>query len=117
MRSHPINAMISNSWAWKIHGKSLQTKNNHYQINFMKTKKENILVAFVFAASAMLMPGQEAQAYLDPGTGSYILQIVIASIAAVFVGMRVFWSHIKNFIFGFFLKKKPVKTDNSIEKS
>lgn len=83
----------------------------------MKTKKEDKLLVFIFIVSAMLMLGQEAQAYLDPGTGSYILQIVIASVAAVFVGIKVFWNHIKNFIFGFFFKKKPVKTDNPTEKS
>ncbi len=35
-------------------------------------------------------------AYLDPGTGSMILQVVLASLLAIAVGFRIFWRKIKS---------------------
>ncbi len=37
-----------------------------------------------------------AFAYLDPGTGSLIIQSVIAAIAAVGVAVRLYWSRIRS---------------------
>ena len=39
-----------------------------------------------------------AFAYLDPGTGSLILQALFGAIAALAVGLTTFWSRIKIFI-------------------
>ena len=44
-------------------------------------------------------------AYLDPGTGSIILQVVLASLLAIAVGFRMFWGKIK----GIFRKETPVE--------
>lgn len=38
-----------------------------------------------------------AEAYIDPGTGSMIVQAVIAAVAAVGVSLGVFWRKIKSF--------------------
>jgi len=38
-----------------------------------------------------------ACAYLDPGTGSMIVQAVIAAIAAVSVSAGIFWKRLKSF--------------------
>ena len=48
---------------------------------------------------ALLAPGS-AWAYLDPGTGSMILQVVLGGIAAVAVAFKLFWYRIIGF-FGF----------------
>jgi membrane protease YdiL (CAAX protease family) len=37
----------------------------------------------------------DAHAYVDPGTGSYLLQILLASILAIFFGAKLFWRKIK----------------------
>ena len=47
----------------------------------------------------------DAQAYLDPGTGSMLLQVILGGIAAVGVAFRIFWHRIKLTIG---LGKKPV---------
>ena len=39
-----------------------------------------------------------AQAYLDPGTGSIILQATIGAIAGALVAVRVFWHRIRSFL-------------------
>jgi hypothetical protein len=36
-------------------------------------------------------------AYIDPGTGSYILQVLIAGFVAVSFTIKVFWKRIKKF--------------------
>lgn len=41
---------------------------------------------------------RDAQAYLDPGTGSYILQIALAAIFGGLLAIKLFWSRIKNFL-------------------
>ena len=45
-----------------------------------------------------------AFAYLDPGTGSMLLQVILGGVAAVAVALKLFWYRIIAFL-GF--KKKP----------
>ena len=51
-----------------------------------------------------------AFAYLDPGTGSMLLQVVLGGIAAVGVALKLFWYRIIAFL-GF--KKKPANEDEA----
>lgn len=48
----------------------------------------------------------DAYAYLDPGTGSYVLQIVLAGLAASLLVLKLFWARIKLFFWSTFGKKK-----------
>ncbi len=48
-------------------------------------------------------------AYLDPGTGSIILQAILGAIAAGFSYCVFYWNKVKNFFLRVFKKKK--KTD------
>jgi hypothetical protein len=52
---------------------------------------------FVFASNAC--------AYLDPGTGSYILQLLIAGIASAVLAVKIFWEKIIVFFRKVFGKK------------
>ena len=47
-----------------------------------------------------------AYAYLDPGTGSIILQAIIGFIAATITAISVYWIKFKSMISKIFLKKK-----------
>lgn len=44
-------------------------------------------------------------AYLDPGTGSIILQIIAGALAGAFATVNLWWSKIKN-VFKKYFKKK-----------
>ena len=46
---------------------------------------------------ASLMP---AHAYLDPGTGSMILQATIGAVAVAFTTISVYWHKLKSFFVG-----------------
>ena len=39
---------------------------------------------------------EKAHAYLDPGTGSYILQIIIGAFLAGLFAIKIFWNKVKN---------------------
>lgn len=48
-----------------------------------------------------------AYAYLDPATGSVILQGLLAGIAGVMVVVRIYWTRIKSFTARLFKRKAP----------
>ncbi len=41
-------------------------------------------------------------AYLDPGSGSYLLQLLIASLVGALLALRVYWSKVKAFVMRLF---------------
>ena len=64
-----------------------------------------LLVAVVTALLTFASP-QPAQAYLDPGTGSYMLQLVIAALLGVAFSVKMFWLRIRTF-FANLISRKP----------
>ena len=46
-------------------------------------------------------------AYLDPGSGSFILQLLIAAILGGLIAIRAYWGRVKNFIRGIFSRSDP----------
>jgi len=48
---------------------------------------------------------QQAYAYIDPGTGSYILQMTIAALLAGLFTMKLFMNKIKTLFKNFFSRK------------
>lgn len=54
-----------------------------------------LLAAFAGVAALVGVPSA-AHAYVDPGVGSYILQVVIGTIAAAGFGVKIFWRRIRD---------------------
>ncbi|MFT5919303.1 MAG: hypothetical protein ACI9FU_001111 [Granulosicoccus sp.] len=50
--------------------------------------------------AAMLCCVPSTFAYLDPGSGSYIVQMIIAAALGGFYAIRLYWAKILNFIKG-----------------
>jgi len=48
---------------------------------------------------------RDTYAYLDPGSGSYIMQIIIGFILGTLVGVKIFWKKIKEFFARFFKRQ------------
>jgi hypothetical protein len=46
---------------------------------------------------ALALAAGTAHAYLDPGTGSMLLQVILGGIAAVGVALKMFWHRIVAF--------------------
>ncbi len=43
----------------------------------------------------LLLIVTDVQAYLDPGTGSMLLQVILGGIAAVGVALKLYWHRLK----------------------
>lgn len=78
-----------------------------------KSSTSTALLAFAFFWTVATRP---AFAYLDPGTGSMIFQVALASLFGVLLAVKTFWVQIKHFIFANVLRKQstaqevPVKS-------
>jgi hypothetical protein len=71
-------------------------------MNFFK----NVLKMTLLVAASILFFPHYAYSYIDPGTGSYIIQIVIAAFVAVSFMVKIYWLKIKGFIGRLFSKKE-----------
>ena len=63
-------------------------------------------IKLIFSAIFLLILPVDAQAYLDPGTGSIILQAILGFIAAAITSISIYWSKFKSLINKIFGKKK-----------
>jgi hypothetical protein len=60
-------------------------------------KVGNLITAFAVLGFLFLLFPRRAHAYLDPGTGSYVIQILAAALVGSAVAVRVFWKNIRLF--------------------
>ncbi|MCE5277352.1 MAG: hypothetical protein ABFD92_12060 [Planctomycetaceae bacterium] len=67
-------------------------------------KRPMCLAGFVLIVVLVLTP-QPAQAYIDPGTGSLILQVVAATLLGVLLGVKLFLRQIVAAVAGLFRGK------------
>jgi len=65
------------------------------------TKKTDVL----WLALALACISTPALAYLDPGTGSMIIQVIIGAIAAALLSIKLAWQRIKYAIASFFCRQ------------
>lgn len=49
----------------------------------------------LFATILLLLICADAVAYLDPGTGSMMLQVILGGIAAVGVAVKLYWHRLR----------------------
>ena len=63
----------------------------------MQHRRILISLAAFLAAFMFFLP-REANAYIAPGTGSYILQIALAALLGGLFALKMFWKNIKLFI-------------------
>lgn len=68
------------------------------------------LILIVFAVLLVILP-KISFAYLDPGTGSYIYQLIIAGIVGASFAIKVFWNKIKFFFINLFSNKAHDEKD------
>jgi len=59
----------------------------------MNNKKKILRVAAIVVVAAFLTP-LCAQAYIDPGTGSYVIQLLIAAFIGISFSIKIFWKKI-----------------------
>ncbi|UCG63339.1 MAG: hypothetical protein JSV52_06500 [Candidatus Zixiibacteriota bacterium] len=65
-------------------------------------------IIYITLASGVIvitMP-DHAHAYIDPSTGSYILQILLAGLLGALFTLKIFWRNIKGFLSRFLGKDR-----------
>lgn len=79
-------------------------------------KRLSFVSAFYFALIIFIASTRSAHAYLDPGSGSFALQFLLAGGLGALFFVRSYFSKVKNFFFSVFTKKKtdtaPTKGKN-----
>ena len=65
----------------------------------------------VWAGLLLLICARDAHAYLDPGSGSYILQLALAGLLGASLAVKIFWTRIKVFLSGLSARGKSGKQD------
>ena len=64
----------------------------------------------IFVTILLLLICTDAVAYLDPGTGSMLLQVILGGIAAVGVAIKLYWHKLRA---AFGVSKKKGTEDES----
>ncbi len=76
----------------------------------MKRGSVPIIVGLVLSAPLLgHAQGTALFAYLDPGSGSYMLQILIAGLVGATFAVKTFWKNIRSFFSKLFSKKEDQK--------
>ncbi len=78
-----------------------------YPVKIMVLKDANMQFTHLITQSiGLLAPLKKELAYLDPGTGSFLLQLLLAtSLGALFI-IKTFWKRIKGFFTRLFSRNK-----------
>lgn len=66
--------------------------------------KNNLLIWVILVVLFFVFP-KNAYAYLDPGTGSYVLQIILAFVIGGLCSLKLYWKRIKVYFRRKFSKK------------
>ncbi len=65
----------------------------------------------IISVVLLLLYVTDSKAYLDPGTGSMLLQVILGGVAAVGVAIKLYW-HKLRVVFG--MARKEESEDNSV---
>lgn len=65
---------------------------------------QNKMMFIIFGLFFLMFP-RAAHAYLDPGTGSYMLQIILAAIVGLAYTIKIYWTKVKAFFINLFSKR------------
>jgi hypothetical protein len=52
----------------------------------------------VYSAIFYLVPAKPIHAYIDPGSGSYFLQLLIAGLLAGLYSLKIYWAKVRGFL-------------------
>jgi len=72
-------------------------------------KRSKLRTTLIMPALLYLPFHQVLHAYIDPGTGSIVLQALIGAFAAVLVAIGMFWKQIKAFVGNLFSRSKKIE--------
>jgi hypothetical protein len=81
---------------------------SNWKLNLMEYLKKLLITPACLVVLSITFPFN-VHAYLDPGTGSYFLQLIIAGLLGSLFTVKLYWKKIKNFFITIFLKRKSIE--------
>ncbi len=72
----------------------------------------SLVNSVVLVGLLLLIFIREARAYIDPGTGSYILQLILAALLGAFFAIKISWKKIRTSFVNLFSKRQKDKENN-----
>ncbi len=76
--------------------------------------KRSSYTVFLLIMIAVLDPDHPAYAYLDPSTGTMLLQLVLGGVAGMLVITKLYWYNLKKYL-GFRSSKKSAEAATASE--
>ena len=73
-----------------------RTRNGKHPTKITRDTKMKMYIV-LFALLLVFVPSSIAYAYLDPGTGAYLLQILVVAFAGILFAVKRYWDWIKAF--------------------
>jgi hypothetical protein len=73
----------------------------------MTIKFNKAVYILLLAAAVPELLAQNAFAYLDPGTGSFVFQALVAAFLGSLFALKTFWGKITAFARGLFTARRP----------
>ncbi len=67
---------------------------------------------FAVVALVLVLISGNAYGYIDPGTGSYLLQLLIAGVMGSLFVIGMFWRKVKAFFLSRFTKENPQEEED-----
>ncbi len=64
----------------------------------MRFAGRQLLALALVLTGICVAPYRSVHAYVDPGSGSYLLQLLVATLFGSLFAARVFWTKIKKFV-------------------
>ena len=72
------------------------------------------MILLIYILIFLVFFTKDTYAYLDPGSGNYILQIIVAFFASIFISLKIFWTKI-TFYYYKLVGKKRNKTKRKLQ--
>jgi hypothetical protein len=69
----------------------------------MKNATRLLVICIILSFNFLVFP-KFMYAYIDPGTGSYVLQLIIAALISISLVIKISWTKIKTFLLKIFKK-------------
>lgn len=71
-----------------------------------KLFKKGTLTVLALGLVLSLVVPPRAHAYLDPGTGSFVLQALIAGLLGALLALKLYWKQVKKAVRTFLMERK-----------
>ena len=81
----------------------------------MSSLGSRLTTILILVLSYLFVPVRRVQAYLDPGSGSFLFQILIGTLLGLVMSVKLYWGRIRNFFVKFFSRKKRTSENEGKE--